>query len=61
MTLAEYREEIQRLIDEDWELVKDTAGLVADRHTIFDMAFRYGWYAARKHKQVTTDDEGNRQ
>lgn len=57
MTLTEYREEIQRLIDEDWELVKNTAGVSADRRAMFDMAFRFGWHAARKHNQVVTDEE----
>ena len=52
MTLDDYRRELQRLIDEDWELIKDTAGAVSDRHTIFDMAFRFGWHAARKHEEI---------
>lgn len=40
---------VQNAIAEDWDLVKDTAGRVADQKTIFDLAFRFGWHAASKH------------
>lgn len=43
---------IQAAIDEDWELIKDTAGKFADRRSMFNMAYRFGWHAASKHYGV---------
>jgi hypothetical protein len=40
---------IAAAIVEDWELVEDTAGATADRKSIFDLAYRFGWHAAGKY------------
>lgn len=54
--LTDLQIEIQKAIDEDWELVKDTAGAHADRRTLFDLAFRFGWHAATKPSRMSGDE-----
>lgn len=48
-SVAELRAAIDAAITEDWEIVKDTAGKFADRHSMFEMAYRFGWHAATKY------------
>jgi hypothetical protein len=44
-------------ITEDWELIKDTAGAVADRKSIFELAYRFGWHAAGKYLRDKDGDD----
>lgn len=47
--MTELQITIEKTLNEDWDLVKDTAGACSDNHTVFALAFRFGWHAAHKY------------
>lgn len=59
--VVELRAAIEKAINEDWELVKDTAGAVNSAAEIFPLAYRFGWHAARKHEGYVDAEERIRQ